>query len=116
MTAGWLVRLVEAADVDYLNVVRRSAQDFGSIQAEKYAETIALAIEALGIDGPKAMGVKERKEIAAGIYTLQVSRLGRKGSHFLVFRVVDESAVEIIRILHEKMDLERNISWEPPQH
>jgi len=114
MTSKWIVRLVEAADVDYLDAVRRSTLDFGVIQAEKYSETIALAIEVLGVDGPETIGAKVRNEIGAGIFTLHVASLGRKGSHFLVFRVINRTAVEILRILHERMDLVRHISLEPP--
>ena len=115
-TSRWIVHRVDAVDIDYSNILRRSSQDFGAIQAEIYAETITLAIEALAVDGTAAIGAKERKEIGVGIFTLHVARLGRKGSHFLVFRLIDGNEVEILRILHERMDLERHISLESQQH
>lgn len=117
MTSRWSVRLVDAADLDYIDIIRRSARDFGAMQAEVYAETLDLAIDALGADGTEAIGVKARDEIGAGIFTLHASRFGRKAAHLLIFQV-DDSIIEVLRILHEKMDLARHISSpnEPPRH
>jgi plasmid stabilization system protein ParE len=55
---------------DYLEVIQRSAQDFGPLQAEAYAQTLASALDALREKGPMAIGVKEREEIGSGIFTL----------------------------------------------
>jgi toxin ParE1/3/4 len=110
MTEAWTVRLVAVAERDYQEVIKRSAQDFGPLQAELYAQTLALAIEALRQKGPKTIGAKEREEIGPGIYTLHAARQKRKASHFLVFRVLEIRTIEILRILHERMDLARHIS------
>jgi toxin ParE1/3/4 len=110
MTVRWIIRQVEAADIDYTEVLQRTARDFGAIQAGIYAETLDCAIDALGADGTATIGVKERDEIGAGIFSLHAARLGRKASHFIVFRVVEHNIIEILRILHERMDLARHIS------
>lgn len=110
MTGTWTVRLVAASEWDYQEVIKRSAQDFGPLQAEVYAQTLALAIDALRKKGPKAIGVKEREEIGPGIFTLHAARSKRKASHFLVFRVLETRTIEILRILHDRMDLARHIS------
>ena len=118
MTAAWTVRLVAVSERDFHEVIKRSAQDFGSLQAEIYAETLALAIDALREKGPKAIGVKEREEIGPGIFTLHAARRKRKASHFLVFRVLEFQTIEILRILHDRMDLDRHVSLvqNPPLH
>ena len=41
MTGPWTVRLVAVSERDYLEVIQRSAQDFGPLQAEVYAQTLA---------------------------------------------------------------------------
>lgn len=117
MKGPWLVGLVEAADLDYIDIIRRSVRDFGAMQAEIYAETLDSAIDALGEDGTETIGVKAREEIGPGIFTLHVARFGRKASHFLVFQV-DGSIIDILRILHDRMDLARHISLpdESPRH
>jgi toxin ParE1/3/4 len=112
MNGVWKIRLVAASEQDYLGVIKRSAQDFGSVQAEAYAETLEKAINALREDGPDTIGVKEREEIGPNIFTLHVARHKRKASHFLVFRVLEIRTIEILRILHDRMDLARHI---PPR-
>lgn len=110
MTGAWTVRLVAVSERDYHEVIKRSAQDFGPHQAEVYAETLALAFNALRENGPDTIGVKERKEIGPGLYTLHVARLNRKASHFFVFRVLEIQTIEILRIFHDRMDLARHIA------
>lgn len=110
MTGAWTVRLVAASEQDYLGVIKRSAQNFGPLQAEVYAETLGLVIDALRNSGPTTIGVKERQEIGTGIFTLHAARSKRKASHFFVFRVVDIRTIEILRILHDRMDLARHMS------
>ncbi len=110
MTRPWTVRLVAVSERDYLEVIQRSAQDFGPLQAEAYAETLASALDALREKGPMAIGVKEREEIGSGIFTLHAARSKRKASHVLVFRVLEAQTIEVLRILHDRMDLARHIS------
>ena len=57
-----------------------------------------------------AIGVKEREEIGSGIFTLHAAKSKRKASHFLVFRVLEIRTIEVLRILHGRMDLARHIS------
>jgi toxin ParE1/3/4 len=118
MKGVWSVRLVAVSEQDYQEVIKRSAQDFGSMQAEVYAETLEMAINALREEGPDTIGVKEREEIGPGIFTLHAARHKRKASHFLVFRVLEIQTIEILRILHDRMDLARHISLvqEPPRY
>ena len=60
-------------------------------------------------DGPEILGSKPRDEIALGIRTLHVARHGRKGRHFVVFRVADEDVLDVLRLLHDSMDLARHL-------
>lgn len=110
MTGPWTVRLVAVSELDYLEVIQRSAQDFGPLQAEAYAQTLASTLDALRDKGPMAIGVKEREEIGSGIFTLHAARSKRKASHFLVFRVPETQTIEVLRILYERMDLARHLS------
>lgn len=118
MTGAWTVRLVAVSERDYHEVIKRSAEDFGPLQAGVYAQTLGLAIDALRENGPQAIGVREREEIGPGIFTLHAARHQRKASHFLVFRVLEIRTIEILRILHDRMDLARHVSQaeDPPHH
>ena len=107
----WPVRLTAAAEADFRHIVRRSHQQFGAIQARAYAQTLVRAIEAL-IGGPEVIGVRRRDDIAKGLMSLHVAREGRKGRHFLIFRVRRHGktdTVEVLRLLHDAMDLARHL-------
>lgn len=108
MNTLWRVRLASRAEQDFFEIVQWSAANFGHQQAAVYAETLSLAIGALA-DGPEVSGVKRRDEIGNGIMTLHVNRQGRKGRHFVVFRVGGASTIDVLRLLHDSMDLVRHV-------
>jgi toxin ParE1/3/4 len=47
MSLAWTVRLAEQAELDFLDIATWTVENFGGRQAEFYAETLLLAIEAL---------------------------------------------------------------------
>ena len=104
MSLAWQVRLASQAEQDLFDIILWTAENFGTKQAEHYAETIALAIEALH-HGPEILGSKVRDEIGMGIRTLHVARQGRKGRHFVAFSVSEGHTINVLRLLHDSMDL-----------
>ncbi len=108
MNADWMVRLGQQAEQDYRDVLRWTEKSFGAAQAQSYAQTISLAVQALAA-GPDTLGSKLREEIGPGIRTLHIARNGRKGRHFLVYRVGGDRTIDLIRLLHESMDLQRHV-------
>ncbi len=108
MSESWRVRLTERAELDFVEIVQWTAENFGRRQAEHYAESLALAIEALTA-GPDVLGAKARDDLGVGIRTLHIARHGRKARHFVVFRVADDHAVDVLRFLHDGMDLIRHL-------
>lgn len=108
----WAVRLASAAEADFAQIVRWTANQFGTRQAQTYARTLSLAIEALSAEGLEVPGSLGGDDILAGLRLLHVARKGRKGRHLVVFRVrmVDETPVfEVLRVLHDAMDLPRHL-------
>jgi toxin ParE1/3/4 len=108
---AWPVRLAAAAEIDFQNIMRWTAERFGESQARAYARTLSMALEALA-GGPSVSGAKARDDIARGICILHVARRGRKGRHFVVFRIGrDDSGevIDVLRLLHESMDLPRHL-------
>ena len=104
MSLAWQVRLASQAEQDLFDIILWTAENFGTKQAEHYAETIGQAIEAL-YGGPEILGSKVRDEIGMGIRTLHVARQGRKGRHFVAFSVSEGHIINILRLLHDSMDL-----------
>ena len=105
----WTVRLSAAAEKDFQDIVEWTVEQFGDEQALVYAETIALALEALA-ERPLPIDAKRRDEIQKGLYSLHVARQERKGRHFVMFRIASRArdVIEVLRLLHDSMDLPRH--------
>lgn len=114
MTAGasrWTVRLTAAAEADFQEILRWTLAQFGEAQARVYAETLSAALEDLAA-GPTVGGARERHDIAKGLSMLHVARKGRKGRHFVMFRIGHDQGgevIEVLRLLHDAMDLQRHL-------
>jgi toxin ParE1/3/4 len=108
----WRVRLGAAAEVDFANILGWTTDNSGARQAAIYRDTLLQAIGELA-NGPDVPGSKARDEIMSGLRTLHVARHGRRGRHFILYRAVEGRIVEIGRILHDQMDLERHVPFPP---
>ena len=110
MKSTWSIRLTRTAENDFQHILRWTVSRFGRRQGRAYAKTLSLALSDLS-NGPDILGAKQRDEIGPGIYTLHIARNGRRGRHFVIFRVNHSSAIptiDVLRILHETMDLVRH--------
>jgi toxin ParE1/3/4 len=111
---AWTVRLSQTAEAEYRGIMRWTAAQFGHRQARIYAETLPSALAALTA-GPSQPGVKPRPEIGTGLYTLHVARAARKGRHFILFHAIesaDDPIIEVVRLLHDSMDLRHGLPEE----
>ena len=107
----WTVRLTVAAEADFAEILRWTVDRFGEAQARIYAETISAALNDLAA-GPTGVGTSKRDDILKGIFTLHIARKGRNGRHFVMFRVgraPDRKVIEVLRLLHDAMDLQRHL-------
>jgi toxin ParE1/3/4 len=105
---NWRVRLGAAAEIDFANIIRWTVENFGERQSRVYRDTLIQAIGELA-GGPEIAGSKNRDEILEGLRTLHIARGGRRGSHFVMYRAVPDRTIEIVRILHDRMDLQRHL-------
>jgi toxin ParE1/3/4 len=104
----WRIRLSSAAERDYLGIIEWTAETFGVRQARAYGRTLMLALRALGAN-PNVPDSQARDAIRHGLRSLHVARKGRRGRHFIVYRVVDGTRVDVVRILHDSMDLSPHV-------
>ena len=105
------MRIAGAAEADFEAITAWTLDQFGEIQADVYAQTLSLAVEAL-VAGPAQPGIKARPEIGRGLFTLHVARNGRRGRHFVLFRTGADPAhrlIDVLRFLHDSMDLARHV-------
>lgn len=107
----WRVRPTQAADDDFRRIITWTTREFGEQQARVYAETLKQTLSDL-TEGPALAGLKVRDDIAHGILTIHVARKGRKGRHIVMVQVADcsEHVIDVLRILHDSMDLPRHFS------
>jgi toxin ParE1/3/4 len=108
----WTVRLTATAEADYQNIIAWTMEQSGDLQARIYADTLSAAFVALTA-GPTTVGARQRSEIGKSLFTLHVARGGRKGRHFVLFRVrpdQQQGQIEILRLLHDAMDLSSHTS------
>jgi toxin ParE1/3/4 len=105
-SVSWLVTLTAAAEADYDEILAWTAESFGEAQAIIYSQVLDVAILALAA-GPHTTGVKTRDNISPGLFSLHVARHGARGRHLLLFRVKKDrpTEIEVLRILHDSMDL-----------
>ena len=91
--------LSPAAQADLEDIWDYTVRRWGETQAEDYTRNIQAACEALS-EG--TMISRSAEEIRAGYRKVTV------GSHVMFFRMQSD-VVEIIRILHQSMDVERHL-------
>jgi toxin ParE1/3/4 len=91
--------LSRRADRDLDKIWDYTAGRWDDKQAEKYIGQIRQAIEALAVDPGRGRPASETR---AGYRKYPV------GSHMIFFRVV-RSRVEIVRVLHQRMDFARHL-------
>lgn len=95
-----------------------SETNLGSEATDRYAALIDCSIKDIA-DTPKRSGSRVCEDVSSDlrIYHLWHSRRrvplqpGRvkKPRHFLLYRVISTQTVELVRVLHDNMDVERHV-------
>ena len=94
------VRLSAAARRDLSGIWTFSAKRWNEAQADRYVRLIAD-----GFDGLASGTVKGRRaeDIRPGYFKLAV------GSHLIFYRMGAPDVIEVVRILHQRMDIDRHL-------
>lgn len=114
-------RLSAAAQSDVASILAWSHEQFGESARKRYQALLSAAFRDVTAQ-PKGIGATTRPELGVGIvvWHLRLSRdhvpstVGtvRRPRHFLVYRHAD-AVVEIMRVLHDSMELSRHLNDEP---
>ena len=76
-------------------------EQWSESQADKYYATIKFACQAIGIN----------PELGREYVGISNSLLGLKsGKHIIFYHLISENEIEVIRILHERMDLKNKLT------
>ena len=83
-----------------------SAGQWGAEQRQRYRTLIGDGLKAL-LDDPDHPASRARHEILPGVRTYHIAKPGRPGRHLIVYRIGPDRDLQVIRVLHDAMDLER---------
>jgi len=105
----WRPVLSRPAEQDFIGIIRWTAENFGARQASAYRDLMLQSLLKLR-RGPDVLGARSRDELGPGLFTLNVGRRGKPGRHLLLYRPQSGQIIEILRVLHQSMDLELYVS------
>ena len=94
------VILSPKAKVDLSQVWDYTYAEWGAEQAEKYIRELWAAIEEQSNDLTKSVDISD---VRKGY------RKVRSGSHVIFFKVTQGGILDVVRILHQKMDFDRHL-------
>lgn len=101
----------EAAKADIRAILRETREKFGPMQVPRYRALIAEARERL--QQMPTLGHR-REGLPPEARLFHISQPGRSASHFFLFRVNDtEGRIDVLRVMHEAMDIPRH--WSSPR-
>ena len=111
------LRLSALAQADIAHVLSWSEQRHGDRARERYEQLLSSALRKLAAD-PLGLGAVARPELGEGVRSYHL-RNARKASgvarpgHLILYRVLGTSTVEVGRVLHDAMELERHAAFDP---
>lgn len=109
-------RLARPAQLDLASILATSAERWGIDGRQRYAALLADAMRQVA-DEPKGLLTKTRTDIRSGIRSFHVRYSHRSADavkvrrpvHVLYYRVARPGVIEIVRVLHERMDPMRHL-------
>ena len=109
-------RLARPAQLDLGNILATSAERWGAEGQQRYAAVLADAMRQVA-DEPQGPLTKNRTELRSGIRSFHVRHARRASDaakvrrpvHVLYYRVAPQGVIEIVRVLHERMDPSRHL-------
>jgi toxin ParE1/3/4 len=110
-------RLSGPARADVAHILATSAERWGTEAKLRYALTLAAAMRRVAAD-PEGPSTRERADLLPGIRSFHI-RHARGGEvdatvsrpvHVLYYRVIAPGLIEIVRVLHDRMEPARHLT------
>lgn len=112
------IRLAAAARADLVDILEHSEREFGLAARQRYETLVATALRDIG-EAPERAGSALRPELGDGIrsWHLRLSRerarmdgvIVRRPRHLILYSIIDDATVGVLRLLHDAMELHRHI-------
>jgi len=115
-------RLARPAQTDLANILSISAERWGLEGQQRYAAVFAAAMRQVA-DEPEGPLTRKRRDLRSGVRSLHVryarrsaeAAMVRRPVHVLYYRVAQEGVIEIVRVLHERMEPSRHLDESPDE-
>ena len=115
-------RLARPAQIDLANILATSAERWGIEGRQRYAAVLAAAMRQIA-DRPEGPLTKKRPELRSGLRSFHVRFTSRSAEeatvrrpvHVLYYRVAQDGVIEIVRVLHERMEPRRHLDEWPTE-
>jgi toxin ParE1/3/4 len=113
-------RLSPLARADLAQILATSAERWGIEGKRRYAAVLAAGMRKVAAE-PEGPTTRDRGELFRGIRSFHLRNAGAGGAeakvgrpvHVLYYRAVRPGLVEIVRVLHERMEPSRHIGADP---
>jgi toxin ParE1/3/4 len=113
-------RLSRPAQADLAHILAISAERWGIEGKRRYAAILSAAMRKVAAD-PNGPATQDRSDLMRGMRSLHIRYARpdnpddhvRRPVHILYFRVRSSAVVEIVRVLHERMEPSRHITSGP---
>ena len=110
-------RLSRPAQMDVAGIFAQSAELWGAEAGRRYAVTLATAMREVAFD-PEGRVTRCRNELLPSLrsFHLRHTRVEDPGSrvrrpvHVIYYRAIEPQLIEIVRVLHERMEPARRIA------
>ncbi|HCD6285279.1 TPA: type II toxin-antitoxin system RelE/ParE family toxin [Pseudomonas aeruginosa] len=109
-------RISHDAQADIIDILRFTHNRFGDAARRRHQALIGAALEAVATD-PQLVCSISREELGAGlriihlIYCRSIPNVGKvvRPRHFVFYRVATDQVLEVVRVLHDSMDLDQHL-------
>ena len=110
-------RLSRLAEADLAGIMAASRRQWGAAGERRYAALLAAALRRVAAD-PEGPATRDREELQLGIRSFHLRHArgdaveGRvsRPVHVLYYRALTADLIEIVRVLHERMEPSRYLS------
>src|SRR5689334_25334496 len=105
---SYTLRISDRAVRDIEEALAYTLDQFGARKQAAYAKLIQNALGDIVAD-PTCAPAKQRPELHPHARTFHIARRGKPGRHFFLYRIADDQNVDVARLLHDSMDLQRHL-------
>ncbi len=109
-------RLSRLAEADLTHILTTSEERWGADARRRYTAMLATAIRKVAAE-PDGPATRERAELSPGVRSLHVRHAHggdpgtkvRRPVHIIYYRLLAPELIEIVRVLHERMEPSRQV-------